>query len=99
MNAVVPILLIRMKRIVQAFRQAHATDPGRAIIPAEHGVREEFAFRRLVQSGVLVAVTPQRYYLDEKAEARHQRRRQRAVLIVLIFGLALFILTWLTARP
>lgn len=98
MSAAVPILLIRMKRIIQAFYRADATDPGRAIIPSEHGVREGFAFRRLLQRGVLVAVNPQRYYLNEEAEARYRRQRQRAVMIVLIFGLVLFILTWLTSR-
>lgn len=98
MSAVVPVLLIRMRRIVQAFRRVGATDPGRAIVPSEHGVREDLAFRRLVQRGVLVAVNPQRYYMNEEAEARYRKQRQRVVLIVTLFGLALFILTWLTAR-
>lgn len=98
MNTVATILLIRMKRIVHAFRQAKATDPERAILPSEHGVREDFAFRRLVQRGVLVAVNSQRYYMNEKAEARYRKQRQRVVLIVTLFGLALFILTWLTSR-
>lgn len=98
MNPIVPILLIRMKRIVRTFRRAGATEPGRALVPSEHGLREEFAFRRLVRSGVLVAVNPQRWYLNEEAEAQYQRRRQRAIVIVLIFGLTLLFLTWLTSR-
>lgn len=98
MNTVATVLLIRMKRIVQAFRRANATHPGRAIIPSEHGVREGLAFRRLVQRGVLVTVNAQRYYMNEDAEARYRKQRQRVVLIVTLFGLALFILTWITWR-
>lgn len=98
MSAVTTILLIRMKRIIQTFYRADATEAGRAIVPSEYGIREDFAFRRLVQRGVLVAVNAERYYMDVEAETKYRKQRRTAVLVVLIVGLVIFILTWMTAR-
>ena len=98
MNAVTTVLLIRMRRIVHAFREANATAPARAIVPSAYNIRQDFAFRRLVQRGVLIAVTAQRYYLNEQAETRYRKQRQTAVLVVAVLLVVILIIIGLTSR-
>jgi len=92
------VLIIRMRRIVQAFRNAGATHPARAVRPADINVKPSFLFQRLVQRGVLVAIGTERYYLDEKTEAHYRRRRQTVALLLLAVALVLFIVSLKTAH-
>ena len=92
------VLVIRMRRIVEAFRGAGAIHPARAVRPVDLNLKPSFLFQRLVQRGVLVAVDAERFYLNEEAEARYRRRRQAIVLLVLAVGLLLFIVSLKTAH-
>lgn len=85
------ILLIQMRRIIKTFYDAGATHPAGAIVPSAYNIRQSFAFRRLVQRGVLVAVTDERFYLDEEAE-RQFRKQRMIVLTIVIFILLLGLL-------
>lgn len=76
------VILMQMRRIVRQFRDAGATHAAAAIVPSHHNIRQSFAFTRLVNRGVLVAVSSDRFYLDEEVEAKVRRQRQRVVFIL-----------------
>lgn len=90
--AAVPPSLIYMRRIIRTFYNQGATHPAAAIVPSRFGIRQSFTFQRLVQSGVLVLVSEDRYYLDVDTEIKLRRRRQRRVLIVMLVLLAIMVI-------
>ena len=77
------VILMQMRRIVRQFRDAGATGPAAAIVPSQYGIRQSFAFSRLVNRGVLVAVNGDRFYLDEEAELKFRKQKQRFVFVML----------------
>ena len=92
------VLLIQMRRIVRVFRDAGATHPAAAIIPAQHGLRQSFAFQKLVRKGVLIAVNAERYYMDEEAEAKYRKQRQSIVLVIMLLLLAGLLISLFVSR-
>ena len=92
------VLLMQMRRIVRTFRQLGATHPAGAIIPAQHGLRQSFAFRRLVQRGVLVAVDAERFYMDQEVESRVSRQRRRILLVALAVIIVVMLFSVLFSR-
>ena len=77
------VILMQMRRIVRQFRDAGATHAAAAIVPSQHGIRRSFAFSRLVERGILVAVNHEHFYLNEEAETKFRRQRQRIVFVLL----------------
>jgi hypothetical protein len=92
------VLLMQMRRIVRQFREAGATHAAAAIVPSQHGIRQSFAFSRLVSAGVLVAVGSEGFYLDEEAELKFRRQRQRLVLVMLTLAIIGIIISLLMSR-
>ena len=89
------VILMQMRRIVRQFREAGATHAGAAIVPSQHNIRQSFAFSRLVNRGVLVAINSERFYLDEEAEAKFRRQKLRLVFVLvtlIIIGLIISML-------
>ena len=92
------VILIRMRKIINRFREENATSPVTAIIPSEHGIRPSLIFNRLVQQRVLVPVNEERYYLDEEREAVVHKRRRTIAFIILILVVIGFLISMLTQR-
>lgn len=69
------VILIRQRRLIQRFRDEVAISPPAARTLAQLNVRQGWLFRRLANSGVFVQVSGERWYLDEDAWLRYQRRR------------------------
>ncbi len=93
--AVVPVVLIRMKRYMRVFHKAGATNVSTAIIPEEHGIRKSWVFNKLVRKGIFVPVNNERYYIDIEKETAFKNRRQSIVIVLLLLILAGIILGFL----
>lgn len=77
------------------FREAGATEPGRAIVWAPLGRTEEASFARLVRKGALVEMRPGTWYLnEEKLSASGTDALAVAVLVsvVALLGVGLALL-------
>jgi hypothetical protein len=86
----------RMQNIVNAFRLADATAPGRARSLAEIGAERGSEFDVLVSDGVVVAAAGGTWYLSEAGyiarEAATSRASARAIFIVMGLAIALAII-------
>ncbi|HZF44097.1 MAG TPA: hypothetical protein VEZ48_11895 [Sphingomonadaceae bacterium] len=77
------------------FREAGATEPGRAIAWAPLGKTEEASLAKLVESGAIVEMRPGTWYLNEeklKAQSAAQGLIVVAVALVLLSGVGLAVL-------
>src|SRR5437868_5790124 len=92
------VILIRMRKIINQFREENATSPVTAITPSEHGIRQSIPFHKLVRDRVLVAVNEERYYLDEEREVEVRKRRRTLLLALLILVAIGFVVFGLTRR-
>lgn len=92
------IILIVMNRYIRRFREAGAINPGAAIIPAEHGIRQSPVFQKLVRRRILIPVNKERYYMDEEAAAVFRKRRQSIALILLLLVMAGLVISFLVTR-
>jgi hypothetical protein len=71
------------RRVLSAFRDAGATNPGRAIGFQPERRLEEKYFDALVDFGAIVATDKGTFWLDEAKVAQHTaKRRKRAALIL-----------------
>jgi len=94
-SLVLLVLAWRVHWIVRRFREAEATAPESARSLEELRIRGGRAVRLLSRRGVLAAVGD-RYYLDEAAYARWNRRRRIALAIALSLVALLAIVLALT---
>lgn len=92
------IILAQMNRYVRLFREENATTPERAIIPQEYGIRNSFAFQKLVRQGILIRVNNERYYLDEEKELVYRKRRRSIAQVMFILILIGIIIALLATR-
>lgn len=77
------------------FREAGATEPGRAIAWAPLGKTEEASFAKLVESGAVVEMRPGTSYLNEeklKAQGAAQGLVAVALALLLLAGVGLALL-------
>jgi hypothetical protein len=85
----------RIQNIINAFRLADATAPGRARSLGEIGAERWSEFDVLVSDGVIVAATGGTWYLSEAGyiarEAATSRRSARAIFFVVSLAIALLI--------
>src|SRR5262249_50639782 len=85
------VLIVAQNRYMRRFAEAGATAPARAVTLGELGLRESWAFRRMVSRGVFVRCEAGQFYLDTTAaEAFRRQRRWRvldAALAILAGGL------------
>ncbi len=72
----------RLNRLLRRFREMGAVTPENAVTLPVLGEARNWIFDSMSRRGVIVMVTGDRYYLDERAAAADQRRREkRAVLL------------------
>ena len=100
MGAAVAAAAMRMRerQVIDDFRSAGATSPGRAQSYTAMGIGETLAVRRLRNRAVIREASPGAYYLDEEVWAAVRRTRIRlattflAILAVLLIGVLLGII-------
>jgi hypothetical protein len=78
------VLLLRQKKIVQAFERTAATTPAMACTPGQLGLRQGMAWHRLVTHAVLRCPGEGRYFLDVPNWQRLRLLRRRIVVAVII---------------
>lgn len=80
------VILRKEREIVDAFRHANASVPGRAESLEALNVHDGIGLRRLRRDAVIRETTPGRFYLDEDVYAalRGIRRRFLAVVLLLV---------------
>ena len=91
MGTAAAVILMKERRIVEAFERAGATAPDRAVPPEAIGVDASgLGWRRLRDRAVIREATPGggACYLDLDVWRALRRTRQRLVLVVLIVALA-----------
>jgi hypothetical protein len=81
-GAVVAVM-VKTKRILNAFKNKDALTPDRAKTKAELDIRSRWIFNNLISKGVIKKVSGDRYYVDPKAQERYLRRRNTTLLVVI----------------
>lgn len=74
------------KSIPKRFRDAGATEPGRAIAWTPSGKTDEYNLKALIEKGALVEMRPGTWYLNEEKLAASNGGR--SVIVVLLLGVA-----------
>jgi hypothetical protein len=92
MGAPVIAAVIRRKEqeVIDDFRAAGATSPGRAQSYTAIGLGESLAVKRLHNRAVIREAAPGMYYLDEEVWAAVRRTRRRLVTVFILL-LAIFL--------
>ena len=97
--AVIAILRLKERQVVDDFRAAGAVSPSTAQSYAAIGLGDTLAIKRLHNRAVIREASPGLYYLDEEvlAAVRRTRRRLATVLltvVVVLFAISLGIIKW-----
>jgi len=85
--AVAAVIVRREKDLVAHFEHAGAVAATSARSPAELGVHEQLAWRRLLDRAVIRAAAPGTYYLDRPSWEALRRTRRRLALVLAVVGL------------
>ena len=89
MGAAAAVIIIKERRLVEAFSAAAATSPERARTVESLGIESDASsLKRLQKNAVIREGAPGRYYLDTASwEAlRRMRRRMMIVLIMIVIA-------------
>jgi len=82
------IIVIRIKKLINRFKDSGTTSIRAARSTEELNVRRSFIFRRLVKRNVLVEAVPGKFYLkEENLEGYYRDRRIRILVVVIILVL------------
>lgn len=81
---VAAIIIRKERELVEHLRQRGAVDPAHAQSRSALGVDSDLAWTRLERSAVVRAAGSGNYYLDLPSWEARQRRRKRAMAVVLI---------------
>lgn len=88
---VAAIVVAKIRKIVQRFRDAGAVSFQTARRPEELNIQKRLLFQRLVQKSVLMDAGDDRYYLhEENYQTYRKNRRSRALFILVILMLILY---------
>ena len=93
MGGAVAVILIKERRIVEAFERAGATSPDRAMSVGDVNVDDVgIGWRRLRERAVIREASAGRYYLDVEVwqATRRTRRRLMAVMLILVLAALMF---------
>jgi hypothetical protein len=89
---IVILVLARIKKIINRFRDSGAVSPQTSRTPEELNIRRSILFNRLVKRKVLVEVTADRFYLHENnLEEYNRTRRMRVISIVIVLILLIML--------
>ena len=94
MGAAVTVILMKERRMVEAFERAGATTAASARAPSDLGVPADgIGWRRLHERAVVRETSPGSglYYLDEEVWAALRRMRRRLMFGMAIIALALLL--------
>jgi len=87
------------RRIIRALRAHHALSSDSAIALSRRGVLWRWRVRRLTGRGALVAVSPDRVYLNEAGWQAYRTSRRRRVLVAVAIAIPLVVfLYWMSDR-
>jgi hypothetical protein len=98
--AIAAMLRMREREVVEDFRAAGATSPGKAQSYQAIGLGDSLAIKRLRSRAVIREAAPGRFYLDEEVWAAVRRTRQRmaavfiSVLALLLLGIVAGLIKW-----
>ncbi|MBK9356915.1 MAG: hypothetical protein IPN08_05935 [Bacteroidales bacterium] len=85
----------RIRKNIQQFEKAEAWSDRSARKPEELGVRRGLIFQRLVNAGVFVETSGNRYFLHRENLNIYQNNRRKRAIIALIVIFAIIILSLL----
>jgi len=86
------IIAARIRKSIDQFIKAEAWSERSARTPEELGVRKSLIFQRLVNAGVFVEASGNRYFLHRENLVNYQNNRRKRATIVLIAIFAIIIL-------
>lgn len=97
--AVVAILRMKEREVVDDFRAAGAVSPSTAQSYDAIGLGETLAMKRLHRRAVIREASPGLYYLDEEVwtAVRNTRRRLAIVMLIVVLsllGISLGVIKW-----
>ena len=98
MGTAAAVILMKERRLVEAFERAGAVDPAHAIVPDAVGLDAEgLSWHRLHRRAVVRESEPGsgRFYLDREVWQATRGARRRMVLVVLLIAVALFVASYL----
>jgi hypothetical protein len=99
MGAAAAVILMRERRVVEAFERAGATSPDRAIPANDVNVDESgIGWRRLRERAIVREATPGRFYLDVEVWQANRRMRHRIAFILAVLLLAALVFGVLGTR-
>ena len=74
-------IVLRRKKLIRGFVERGACSPDQAIAFGELGMRRSWVFNQMVSGGVVIQVSDDRFYLDQRAaEAFMAAKRQRMLI-------------------
>ncbi|WP_158882720.1 hypothetical protein [Rhodanobacter sp. L36] len=76
-------IVLKQKRIAQAFERAAATTPGTAQTPQQLGIKQGLAWGQLVRHAVLRCPGEGRYFVDISNWQRLRRLRRRIAISII----------------
>ena len=88
-------IVLKERKIVDAFRRSGVTSPAEARSLAELALYESWVVHRLMDRAILRQAEPGKYYLDEDAWQAFRRARGRfltiaaAIILFIVLGLLL----------
>ncbi len=88
----------RTKRDINRFIKAEAFTENSARTPEELGVRSGLLFNRLVNAGVFIGTSRNRYFLHRENLAVYQRNKRKRLLIILLIIFAVTAIIALTSN-
>jgi hypothetical protein len=88
-------IMVKTRRYIRKFRQAGADSLQRSINPSDHGIKNDFVFRKLVRQGILVEEKNEKYYLDENRYARIKKLKLSVVAILVSLILLTLVIFYL----
>lgn len=99
MGAAAAVILMRERRVVEAFERAGATSPDRAIPPSDVNVDESgIGWRRLRERAIVREAAPGRFYLDVEVWQANRRMRHRIAFVMAVLLLAALVFGVLGTR-
>jgi hypothetical protein len=90
------VIILRRKRIINAFRMGGATDREHAVSLESLGIRRAWIFNQMLRHGAFQETDNHQYFMNDAVAREFMRvRRIRALVLAGIFVI-IFLIFWLT---